>query len=420
MVMYSYHFIYVLLAAKPTDAPASTAAAATAVFPRKEPMRGKTVSASAAAAAAAQDNDDSETESEEDDEDASDTKSAEESPPRKPKSKVPLSIVARSDAFTRANLKKKKKRKRKQRKSRKVDETTPTTKNPPPKKRKTIKTTEDEQGERTVAKKASKSKKKEQVDVAAPVPVANFIKKMSEVTVQDTFGSKSLKDFAVSQRTYEAAKPAVFKMAGLPFGKEEEKAWNKSINVKKKKETAAEKKERVKMQKEDLERFKKLAGLEAHLHTFNSVKALQYVPPDKDNMYMGSFNVMLHQDDKVVEVSRQWVRDNFEEDVINSVMVKFVEDFVDVADDVEVLMDERQIQKLRYIPAIPRRTTDEEDQPEHFQGVLSDESTVTLTPAYVRKTFQPGYVEHVIHEATNDNQRFFLFQLVHQGPWMVT
>ena len=322
MIVYSYHFIYVLLAAKPTDAPASTAAAASSVFPRKEPMRGKTVSAAAAAAAAAQDNDDEETESEEDDEDASDTELSEESPPRKPKSKVPLSIAARSDAYTRANLKKKKKRKRKQRKSRKVDESTPTTKNPPPKKRKTTKSAGDQQQEPKVAKKAPKSKKKEEVDIGAPVPAPDYHKRVGTGVFELTYGNKALKDFAVSQRTYEAAKPAVFKMAGLPFGKEEEEAWNKAINVKKKKETLAEKKERVKMQKEDLERFKKLAGLEAHLHTFNSVKALQYVPPDKDNMFMGSFNVMLHQNDQVVEVTRQWVMDNFEEDVVNNVMIK--------------------------------------------------------------------------------------------------
>ena len=55
---------------------------------------------------------------------------------------------------------------------------------------------------------------------------------------------------------------------------------------------------------------------------------------------------------------------------------------------------------------VPKRNAGDKDQPEHFQGVLSDESTVTLTAAYVRKTFPPGYVEEVIKEATNDNQRF--------------
>ena len=337
-------------------------------------------------------NDDDESEDDEETE-AEESSSSETSPQHKPPSKKALAS-AKKQPMTKAERK-----------------SIPPAK-PPAKKRKRIRKNKARKRPRTDNKAGDPqdTSNMEDVDFDRPVPLPNSRNVHTEVYFQKRYAKRDKKFYATSQRTYEAAEAAVFKMAGLPNGDDEYKEWYKTIDVKKKRETKKKKEERVAKQVADYDRFKNYSAIETFLHMFNTVKALQFVPPPdgSDHVGKGHFNVMLVENDEIVpDVSRDWVMKNFEEDVVDSVVNLSLGQFVQVPKKVKITMDGRQVQKLRYFPAVPKRNNNEQDKEEYFQGTLSNEATVRLTADYVRKNFPKKFVDFVVEQGVNRVEQFF-------------
>ena len=271
--------------------------------------------------------------------------------------------------------------------------------------------TQSEVARKPAAKEPTTTKYEKNVQAGnalKPVPVPDESLVWSEKKIKDTFGGKRQKqDFPASQQTLKEAYVAIAKMAGMPSSDKEFNEWKTTRWKQKKNETATQYKKRIAAKKAEWENFKRNNKNEATLHKFNSVKALQYVPENMANARKGSFRVLLTGTEDTLEVERDWVMNNFESEVVHSVVFDRIGHFVPLPDDhvaVKIPMDNRQVQKLRWI--VPEKVDDKEPEC-HFQGILMDETATDLTDDFVKKNFSTEFIEIVKSEGEKHKLKFF-------------
>jgi len=240
-----------------------------------------------------------------------------------------------------------------------------------------------------------------------PVPVPDEHKVYTEMSIMNKFKNhRTKKDFPLSQQTLKDAYPAVSAMANLPNNADERQEWKSRGKWKQKSnESDYHYHQRDLYNNTHYQNFQRVKKTEALLHKFDSVTALLYKPPeDKTSVRKGSFLVKLFGTEDVVEVTRDWVMNNFEEVVVHSVVNDCIGNFVTVPDDhakVMIPLDKRQIQKLRWI--VP----DREGKEPFFQGILSDESAIKLGEEFVTNNFSDEFIRLVKSEGEKKKWKFF-------------
>jgi hypothetical protein len=165
-------------------------------------------------------------------------------------------------------------------------------------------------------------------------------------------------------------------------------------------------------------KFEKHKALEIELHQWDSVDSIAYLVDPEKNYRNGQFVVTLSKTDGVVAVETPWVLSNFEKDVVQAVMNDAIGAFHDVKEqEVPILIDNRQVQKLRYV--VPQQQGEEP----YFLGILSNDIVVKLDNDYVSQ-FPKGYVDHVISQGIerSTNEYFHVppgAPRTQMGHWML-
>jgi hypothetical protein len=134
----------------------------------------------------------------------------------------------------------------------------------------------------------------------------------------------------------------------------------------------------------------------------------------------GYFIGLIGESKKRCALMMDWVKDNFHEDIVHSVM--YPEEnadhlFVDVSKyDVRVeLADDRPIQKTRYVVPAPKYTYDQDNniiehltqqKDPYFQGMVRDGALVKLTIADMEANFHQDYIDSVKRMAMKNSRKF--------------
>ena len=136
---------------------------------------------------------------------------------------------------------------------------------------------------------------------------------------------------------------------------------------------------------------------------------MQYVPLDDENVQEGTFNVLMKETNEVITgMKREWVMNHFEQRVVESVVHDAVGQFCPLPEDhpeVKVPLDNRQVQKLRWV--VPADDLPGEKPKPHFEGILSDSTTITLGEDFVTKNFTQEYKDYVKEQGENKRLCFF-------------
>jgi len=165
--------------------------------------------------------------------------------------------------------------------------------------------------------------------------------------------------------------------------------------------------------------FQPHKSLEAKLHLWDSVTAIAYQPNHDPEIYSsGSFSVLVKGLPDQVNVSSQWVEENFEKDVVQAVKDAALGTFLPVADGVDIFLDTRQIQKLRFT------VLTEEGAPGRFEGITSDKRYSILSNDFVNDNFPVEFVKMVVKEGKKHHKKRFVHvppgaPQTNLGHWML-
>lgn len=240
-----------------------------------------------------------------------------------------------------------------------------------------------------------------------PVPVPSPQRVKTELEIRQQYGSRKAGYYPKSRQDIALATKAVSRIARLPNTQADFEKWKVKVTSGQRRANELLSHQRVRVNEaytkwQDFQEFK---GQEAELFLHDSVKALQYNVVLDEPWRKGYFNVTLRESDEIVEVDREWVMQNFEKDVVDSVVNECLGTFVEVDNVVNVFVDRRQIKKLRlYTPKdVETRTT----PPPYFEGLLSDGTVTRLTKRFVKDNFPQEFVNQVNAMGKKYKDKFF-------------
>jgi hypothetical protein len=153
--------------------------------------------------------------------------------------------------------------------------------------------------------------------------------------------------------------------------------------------------------------FQKEKDLVAELYLYDSITALKWVPQDGQQHDVGVFVATMTRHKRPVVLPTKWVVDNFHRDVVKGVISHSESgSFVEVTSDKPIFVDERQVQKLRWVPAGPDLKGDYKNG-NYYQGILADETRHRLDIEFVESNFSAQFLKLVRDEACNKKNEFF-------------
>jgi hypothetical protein len=235
-------------------------------------------------------------------------------------------------------------------------------------------------------------------------------KRVTEDSIKKKYGRRTAQDYPHAQRKLDKAKIYISKhIVNLPNTKSDLGIWTFKERSKRKNrsETLAERAKRIDETNENWSKFEPHKEIEAKLHLWDSIKQLQYVPSENNDVLSGSFNAIMSEDNSIVNLSARWVKNHFADDVVKLVVEKEMGTFVDVQSDVKVHLDLRQIRKLRW-NVVPAGQVDSDGNQEEsfFDGVTADRMVCKLDQQFVWSNFPKAFVEKVVEAGENLTRKF--------------
>jgi len=207
------------------------------------------------------------------------------------------------------------------------------------------------------------------------------------------YGRRKASSYKKHMTNIDLARREVSKLARVPNSKDDLEKWMRHrINAPSKKYSYTKRKELAAAMQLRWNAFKRNKNLEATLHLWDSVTALRYKPDPKEQINSGSFSVLVKGMKDEVEVTADWVHANFEKDVVKAVMDSAIDSFIPVKSSVNIPLDTRQIQKLRYV------VSEDDEFTGSFQGITSDKQVVELTEEFVKLNFPDEFVSYAIEK----------------------
>ena len=220
----------------------------------------------------------------------------------------------------------------------------------------------------------------------------------TEEQIQQRYGKRKSRDYHITQRNIDSAKNFISKCIQLPNTAKDLSAhvkWYRDDGGRGAGKTIQEQQVYINKMHREWTTFEPHKNNEGYLRLWDSVKALSYTFENSEKLTKGIFYVKLRKDDQVLAVARDWVVRNFEKQVVDAVVNHSLGAFVPVESNVKLMVDRRQIQKLRYV--VPTTTSSNSEQTDQqaneektdqanaafFQGVLSDRTTVPIAIDYV-------------------------------------
>jgi hypothetical protein len=250
--------------------------------------------------------------------------------------------------------------------------------------------------------------KKARIDRTAK-ETADIVRKLTpeELEFQKKYAGVRSTEFESYQTDLKVAEKKAASIAGVPFTRQQFDQWAKRKLNQSSDLTMAEKKEAVFTREKAFVLFhKKHKRVEAELLQWDSVSALRYNPLSKKDATKGSFTAILRKSGEEVLVEESWVKDNFKDDVVQAVMSSALSQFVEVGEEVNVLMDKRQIKKLRYFYTRDSATGNEQG---FFQGITADGLVNRLSPSFVSQNFDKEFVDYVVKEGKERENLHYFF-----------
>jgi hypothetical protein len=256
-------------------------------------------------------------------------------------------------------------------------------------------------------------------DESEAVPVVNPDLVRTEKELWEKYGNKKISSFKPAQRSMNKAlqelledwKPFNPAIKNPSCMKELRQFKHKAIHflIKNKMKTEEE---AIALVNKYIIQWKSHQGKvqeEAFVNQHQSIDGLRYLPPEEGDRYMGSFVGRLTPYGTEVFLTREWVKQNFEEDVVHSVVNQGLASenkfFVQVSASQEPLTyDNIQITSLKADCMI---YTAEHDFPLiRFKGLLADRRVVDLEDDYITTNFEEEFIEQVIREGLQARNRF--------------
>jgi hypothetical protein len=130
-------------------------------------------------------------------------------------------------------------------------------------------------------------------------------------------------------------------------------------------------------------------------HLFNVIKGLRYhVPENVTDIKKGHFIVILDNGTEMA-VTRKFVTEHFEPEVIHSVLFAHSESYMRVSKKTAVVnLDNMQVVQMKYYQS-------------HFSGVLKDGRVVDLEDNWVEENFTAEFIARLKREAEFRKSRFY-------------
>ena len=253
---------------------------------------------------------------------------------------------------------------------------------------------------------------REHNDETHSVQVKTQKRYLTEKTAQKKYGKRNENFYAPEQRDIKRAKRAIASYFRLPNTDSEMESRAKKIEGKQplrdlavKACTAARnRKENANMLRYQWKRFEPYKELEATLQHFESVTALRYkLDKDCNSVGEGKFFAKMKDTGQEVHVLREWVVQNFEDDIIQAVIHGGMGEFVEVDPGSVILLDREQIKKLSYI------VSGKESEEPYFLGVLRNGRLKRLADDYVHENFPEELIHRCMQEGTKPGagKKFF-------------
>jgi len=281
-------------------------------------------------------------------------------------------------------------------------------------------------GSRTTPTESNKKKKKEprktprteqEDNNGRRVPLPGSGEKvLTEDSIKTKYKNRGREYYPKSQQKISLAMEQVSKVAGLPNTKGDLENWSQNERDRKRRrkkdDLRHDRQANIDEMTTKWENFQIHKKKEAQLYLYDSVKAIQYVPPQNDghDVRKGVFNVKLRGNkEEIVEVSREWVLQHFEEDVVKAAVSEALSNFVKVDKDIKILIDNRQIQKLRWRVPKPQGNdyslVRRNNEP-YFQGITSDGKIARILKSFVKTNFPKEFVTKVVEQGKTFNEKF--------------
>jgi len=248
-------------------------------------------------------------------------------------------------------------------------------------------------------------------------PLPEFVERgeaMSQAAIQKKYQKVNINSYPLSQRDMDEAIKAVSKSKKLPHSAKALQQMKNKIRGKQpdtmgrvlhtKSMKAAN---RRAQQARDLHsryiQFEPYKEIEAKLQLYDSVTGIRYSVTghgdEKDGHVRGGrFWVRLKGTGQEIPVVREWVVQNFNEDVVRAAFKHGTGDFIDLPNStVAVELDNSQIQKVKYVDASSPKM-----QP-YFCGILSDGQVRRLPDEFVHNNFTEAFITRVMEEGTKES-----------------
>jgi hypothetical protein len=238
-------------------------------------------------------------------------------------------------------------------------------------------------------------------DISPSIPnIRGFTNVLSEHKMLQLFRNNKNASFNVVKKMFPETAHVLFSHHGIPSGTVEYDMWKKRMirllqREKQWTRSVAEKHvgAYVKFWREQFVELMERAPS----HVMNAIKSIRYyVAPENIDTKKGSFIVEM-QDGKQMLVTRQFVYDHFEPDVINTVINAFNQSYLLYKEDDEIFLDNTQIIKIRW---------ESFEGKNWYSGYLADGRQITLTDD-VLKQFSVNFLQKVKELGQKRKNRFF-------------
>jgi hypothetical protein len=236
--------------------------------------------------------------------------------------------------------------------------------------------------------------------------VSTGVQPITEQEAMDKYGSITKDSFSDEQNYRQLAHDAVACEARVPRDEKRLQQWESKKILSCRQNGRTDEKEVVEAMRTRFISFKKERSFLTELYMHDSIKALKWVPQDGHPDDVGVFVAKMKRHRGPVVLPTRWVKDNFHRDVVEGIIKhSLTSSFVEVSCDIEIYIDERQVQQLRWVPAGPN-LKGEYKNGNYFQGICADRTRHRLDDEFVKSNFSPEFLNLVKAEAMNKNKFF--------------